>query len=53
MYTWTPCWLPTRQLDRLVARICYKANGDVCRTAVILDAAHGNIQQPAHNLVSV
>ena len=24
----------------------------LCHTAAILDAAHGNIQQPAHNLVN-
>ena len=30
--------------------ICYR---DICHTAVILDAAHGNAQQPAHNLVAV
>ena len=30
-----------------------KANSDVCHTAAILDAAHGNVQQPAHNLVTV
>ena len=41
------------QLDRLMAHVCYKANSDVCHTAVILDVAHGNIQQPAHNLVAV
>ena len=41
------------QLDSLVAHVCYKANRDVCHTAAILDAAHGNVQQPAHNLVAV
>ena len=41
------------QLDRLVAHVCYTANGDVCHTAVILNAAHGNIQQPAHSLIAV
>ena len=30
-----------------------KANSDVCHTAVILDAAHGNVQQPVHNLIAV
>ena len=41
------------QLDSLVAHVCYKANSDVCHTAVILDAAHRSVQQPAHNLVAV
>ena len=36
-----------------MAHVCYKANSDVCHTAAILDAAHGNIQQPAHNLIAV
>ena len=39
-----------RQLDSLVAHVCYKANSDVCHTAAILDAAHDNVQQSAHNL---
>ena len=25
----------------------------MCHTAAILDAAHGNVQRPAHNLVAV
>ena len=29
------------------------AISDVCRTAAIVDAAHGKIQQPAHNLVDI
>ena len=41
------------QLDSLVAHACFKANSDVCHTAAILDAAHGNVQQPAHNLIAV
>ena len=41
------------QLDRLVAHVCYKANSDVSHTAAILDAAHGNVQQPPHNLIAV
>ena len=36
-----------------VAHVFYKANSNVCHTAAILDAAHGNVQQPAHNLVAV
>ena len=36
-----------------MAHVCYKANSDVCYTAAILDAAHGNVQQPAHNLLAV
>ena len=36
------------RLDSLVAHVCYKANSNVCHTAAILDAAHGNVQQPAH-----
>ena len=36
-----------------MAHVCYKANSDVCHTAAILDAAHGNVQQPAHSLVAV
>ena len=40
-------------MNRLVAHVCYKANSDVCHTAAILDAAHGNVQQAAHNLVAV
>ena len=40
-------------LDSLVAHVCYKANSDVCHTAAILDAAHGNVQQLAHNLITV
>ena len=52
MYTWTRYqlfWL----LDCLVAHVCYQANCYVCHTAAILDVAHCNIQQPAHNLVAV
>ena len=30
-----------------MAHVCYKANSDVCHTAAILNAAHGNVQQPA------
>ena len=30
------------RLLRIVAHVCYKANSNVCHTAVILDAAHGN-----------
>ena len=41
------------QLDCLVDHICYKANSDVCHTVAILDVAHGNVQQPAHNLIAV
>ena len=41
------------QLDRLVAHVCYKANSNVSHTAAILDAAHGKVQQPAHNLITV
>ena len=33
-----------------MAHVCHKANSDVCHTAVILDAVHGNFQQSAHNL---
>ena len=40
------------QLDCLVAHICYKANSNVCHTAVILDVVHRSVQ-PAHNLVAV
>ena len=36
-----------------MAYVCYKASSDVCHPAVILDAAHDNVQQPAHNLVTV
>jgi len=36
-----------------VAHVCCKANGDACHTVAILDAAHGSIQQPAHNPVAV
>ena len=40
------------QMDRLVAHVYYKATSDECH-AVILNAAHGNVQQPADNLVAV
>ena len=36
-----------------MAHVFFKADSNVCHTAAILDAAHGNIQQPAHNLVAV
>ena len=36
-----------------MAHVCHKANSDVCHTAVILDAVHGNFQQPAHNLITI
>ena len=59
--TW-PCahcfhWLPTSTTDSWIAEwlmyVISLYNSDVCHTAVILDAAYGNIQQPAHNLVAV
>ena len=46
-------WLPTGITDSWSlsgSRMLYKANSDVCHTSAILDVAHGNIQQPAHNL---
>ena len=45
--------LGPRLLGHLLAHVCYKANSNVCHTAAILDAAHGNVQQLAHNLVAV
>ena len=36
-----------------MAHVCHKANSDVCHTAVIVDAACGNLQQPAHNLIAI
>ena len=41
------------QPDCLVARICCKASSNVCHALAISDAAHGSIQQPAHNPVAV
>ena len=41
------------------ANVCYNTLlsmvilSDVCHTAANLNAAHGNVQQPAHNLVAV
>ena len=36
-----------------MAHVCYKANSNVCHTTPILDVAHDNVQQPAHNLLAV
>ena len=36
-----------------MAHVCCKTSSGACRTIVILDAAHGNSQQSAHNLVAV
>ena len=36
-----------------MAHVCYKANSSVCHTTPILDVAHDNVQQPAHNLLAV
>ena len=38
------------QLDSLVGHVCYS---DVCHTTAILDAAHGNVQQPAVTISSL
>ena len=55
MYTWTSCWLLTSSTDSwitgsLSGYICCKASSNACPTVVILDAAHGSIQQPAQTL---
>ena len=40
------------RLDSLVAHVCYKVNNDVCHTAAILDAAHGNVERFSSQLTT-
>ena len=53
MYTWSPVGSLPAILTAGLLSGSGKANSSVCHSAVILDVAHGNVQQPADNLIAV